>query len=162
MILRNFGSNAKTCLTATALLLVLSMIASPTIAQDTPQVDTGENAEQVETPESNTSTHEERYGDWDGGTSIINTGSDGMYFALDGGSVKKFEKSLAKAQEEMTPEEFITVQNALDYLLIYDLSARRDKKTLYKNLDGKTSAEIVAMVKWRLEGRPNKARFGGQ
>ena len=160
MILRNIGSSAPTCLSAAALLLFLLMFACPTIAEETEAAEGAETAA-VEESGAEDSDHENRYGNWDGGESIINTGSPGMFIPLDGGSIKKFEKSLSEANEEMTDEEITTVQNALEYLLIYDLSARRDKKQLYKNLDGKTAADILSMVKWRLEGRPTEGRFSG-
>lgn len=170
MILRNLGSNAKTCATALACLLVLLMISAPTIAQDSDQAESDNSADTTQTAtqtatQAATQAAEPRKvrnivpsatPHLEPNTSIVETGSAGMYIPFDGGSVRKFEKTLEEVQEQTTPEEFTTVQNALDYLLVYDLSARRDKKTLYKNLDGKTPAEVVDMVKWRLEGRPGK------
>lgn len=79
--------------------------------------------------------------------------SPGMQIPLDGTSVETFENSLETIRGETTEAEFKTIQNALDYLLVYDLGARRDRELLYKRLDGKTPAEILEMVRWRLEGR---------
>lgn len=155
MILRNLGSNAKTCTAALFFLLALLMIPAPTVAQDSPP-SADETAGELQAPAQVNPQDPPR--ERRDGKSIIEAGSPGMYLPLNGKSVKKFEKSLEEVQAETTPEEFITVQNALDYLLVYDLAARRDKKQLYKNLDGLTPAEVVGMVKWRLEGRPTKGR----
>ena len=136
MILRTFGGNAKTCITAVFFVLVLFMTCVPISAQEIDEAES--QPAQAAKPT---------------GAPIIDDGSPGMYIKLDGNSVRKFENGLEEVQAQTTEAEYTTVQNALDYLLVYDLSARRDKKVLYKNLDGMTPAEIVGMVKWRLEGR---------
>lgn len=79
--------------------------------------------------------------------------SEGMYLPFDGSSVKKFDASLKKIESEVTDAEFTTLSNALDYLLVYDLGARRDPEVLYKRLDGKTPFDVLRMVKWKA-GRP--------
>jgi hypothetical protein len=75
--------------------------------------------------------------------------SAGMKIPFDGSSVEAFEKSMEEAKPQMTEAEYITLNNALDYLLVYDLAARRNKEKLYANLDGLTGEEIVDKVKWR-------------
>jgi hypothetical protein len=84
---------------------------------------------------------------------IGESASPGMQMKFDGSSVKAFDKRMEEIRAETTPEEFTTIENALDYLLVYDLAARRDREVLYERLDGKTPVEILEMVKWRLEGR---------
>ncbi len=79
--------------------------------------------------------------------------SEGMYLPFDGKNTKAFESSLEKIQEEVTDAEFTTLTNAIDYLLVYDLGARRDPEVLYKRLDGKTPFDVLRMVKWKA-GRP--------
>lgn len=77
---------------------------------------------------------------WDG---------DGMEIPLDGSSLEAFETSMARVEAHTSPENFTTLQNAIDYLLLYDLSARRDKAKLAHNLDGKTPYQVIDMVQWR-------------
>jgi hypothetical protein len=74
--------------------------------------------------------------------------SEGMSIPVDGSSLEAFESSMEKIKAETTEKEFTTLQNALDYLLIYDLGARRNKEKLASNLDGLTGAEIVERVQW--------------
>lgn len=82
----------------------------------------------------------------------------GMSLPFDGSSVRSFEKSLEAVRAQTTEEEFTTLQNALDYLLVYDLAARRDKKLLYQRLDGKTPSEVIEMVHWQTGERAKKSR----
>ena len=77
---------------------------------------------------------------WDG---------DGMEIPLDGSSLEAFETSMARVEAHTSPENFTTLENAIDYLLFYDLSAQRDKERLAHNLDGKTPYEVLDMVRWR-------------
>jgi hypothetical protein len=77
---------------------------------------------------------------WDG---------DGMEIPLDGSSLEAFETSMARVQAHTSPENYITLENAIEYLLVYDLSARKDKAKLVHNLDGKTPYQVIDMVQWR-------------
>lgn len=85
-------------------------------------------------------------------------GSPGMSIPFDGDSIEAFEETLEMIRAETTVAEFTTLQNALDYLLVYDLGARRDRALLYQRLDGKTPTEVLDMVRWRLEGRKHSDR----
>jgi len=84
---------------------------------------------------------------------VEEAGSPGMSIPLAGDSIDAFEETLEMIQAETTVAEFTTLQDALDYLLVYDLGARRDRKLLYERLDGKTPTEVLEMVNWRQEGR---------
>jgi hypothetical protein len=77
---------------------------------------------------------------WDG---------DGMEIPLDGSSLEAFETSMARVQAHTSPENYITLENAIDYLLVYDLSARKDKAKLAHNLDGMTPYQVIDKVQWR-------------
>jgi len=77
---------------------------------------------------------------WDG---------DGMDIPLDGSSLEAFEKSLARVQAHTSPSSYTTLVNAIGYLLVYDLSAHRDKARLAANLDGLTGNQVVDKVSWR-------------
>lgn len=82
--------------------------------------------------------------------------SPGLQVPMDGSSVEAFEASLEEVQPQMTEAEFITLNNALDYLLVYDLSARRDRAKLYANLDGLTGEQIIERVAWRKPPRQKR------
>jgi hypothetical protein len=77
---------------------------------------------------------------WDG---------DGMDIPLDGSSLEAFERSLARVEAHTTPSHYTTLVNAIDYLLVYDLGAKRDKTALASRLDGLTGHQVVDRVGWR-------------
>ena len=77
---------------------------------------------------------------WDG---------DGMEIPLDGSSMEAWDRSMARVEAHTDQATFTTLQNAIDYLLTYDLSARKDMNRLIKNLDGLTGYEVVGKVRWR-------------
>ncbi len=84
---------------------------------------------------------------------IMNSDSPGLKMTFDGSSIEAFDTRMEEIQSETTPEEFVTIQQSIEYLLVYDLAARRDREVLYQRLDGKTPLELIDTVKWRLEGR---------
>ena len=63
-------------------------------------------------------------------------------------SLEAFETSLARVKAHTSPENYTTLQNAIEYLLVYDLSAKRDRARLASNLDGLTPKEVIAKVQW--------------
>lgn len=75
--------------------------------------------------------------------------SDGMQIPVDGSSLEAFDQSLEKIKKQATEAEFTTLENALDYLLVYDLAAKRNRTKLAANLDGLTGEQIVDKVEWR-------------
>ena len=77
---------------------------------------------------------------WDG---------DGMDIPFDGSSLEAFDRSLARVKAHTSPEHYTTLLNAIDYLLVYDLAAKRDRAALASNLDGLTGREIVDRVSWQ-------------
>ncbi|HKJ17322.1 MAG TPA: hypothetical protein VJ984_08240 [Xanthomonadales bacterium] len=84
---------------------------------------------------------------------IMNSESPGMQMTFDGSSVEAFDQRMEEIEAETTAEEYVTIQQSIEYMLVYDLAARRDREVLYERLDGKTPVELISMVKWRLEGR---------
>jgi len=74
---------------------------------------------------------------WDG---------DGMDIPLDGSSLEAFERSLARVQAHTSPSRYKTLTSAINYLLVYDLSARGNRANLAANLDGWTGNQIVDQV----------------
>jgi hypothetical protein len=77
---------------------------------------------------------------WDG---------DGMDIPLDGSSLEAFNKSLARVKAHTNPSSYTTLVNAIDYLLVYDLSAKRDRTRLAANLDGLTGKQVIDKVSWQ-------------
>ncbi len=65
---------------------------------------------------------------------------------LDGTSIEAFSGGIAKIDEEATEKDYRSLMSALDYLLFYDIGARRDKATLYSRLDGQSPNQIREMV----------------
>ena len=65
---------------------------------------------------------------------------------LDGTSIESFTAGLEKVDEEATEQEYRDLMSSLDFLLFYDIGARRDKAKLYSRLNGKSPAEILEKV----------------
>ena len=76
-------------------------------------------------------------------------GPTGLDTVMDGSSLEAFEKSLEKVRETGSEADYNSIQSALEYLLIYDLGAKRNREKLAARLDGITGHEILARVKWR-------------
>ena len=74
--------------------------------------------------------------------------SDGMRIPVDGSSIEAFDNSLQTIKAKTSESEYKTLNGALSYLMIYDLSAKRDRAKLAKNLDGLTGEQIVDKVGW--------------
>jgi malonyl CoA-acyl carrier protein transacylase len=72
-----------------------------------------------------------------------------MHIPVDGSSLEAFENSLEQIKEQVTAAEYTTLNNAIDYLLVYDLAAKRDRTKLAANLDGLTAEQIIEKVQWR-------------
>lgn len=70
-----------------------------------------------------------------------------MDIPMDGSSVDAFTADLALVKDQAAPGQYQKLNGALQWLLLYDLGAKRDKATLYQRLDGNTPNEIIAKVK---------------
>jgi hypothetical protein len=73
---------------------------------------------------------------------------EGMKIPVDGTSLDAFEQSLATIKTKTTSAEYTTLVNAIDYLMVYHMEARRDRTKLAALLNGKTGEQIVGMVAW--------------
>ena len=62
---------------------------------------------------------------------------------LDGSSVEAFEEGLEQLKSKLSDRQFNSVTSAIEWMLFYDLSARRNKERLYSMLDGMTPTEII-------------------
>lgn len=76
-------------------------------------------------------------------------GGDGMKMPLDGSSLEAFEASLEKVRRNTSSTRYETLSNAIDYLLVYDLAARRDRERLAARLDGLNGYEVIEKVGWQ-------------
>ena len=85
---------------------------------------------------------------------------DGMQIPMDGSSMEAWERSLARVKAYSSEPNYITLENAIKYLLMYDLKSYRDMNKLIARLDGLTGYEIIARVGWRKpapgKGMPEK------
>ncbi len=75
----------------------------------------------------------------------------GSSVTLDGSSVAAFENSLAVFEAEVSDEDYKRLKSAIQFLLVYDLSARGNKEKLYRNLDGMTPDQVLALAheRWK-------------
>ena len=72
----------------------------------------------------------------------------GLDIVMDGSSLEAFEKSMEQVKETSTAAEYKALKGALDYLLLYDLGAKRNKAKLAERLNGRTGNEIIKRVGW--------------
>jgi hypothetical protein len=79
----------------------------------------------------------------------IDPNGGGMEIPLDGSSLEAFDASLAQVKSQASEKDYKTLESAIDYLLFYDLGARRDKEKLAAILNGLTGYEVIARVNWR-------------
>ena len=82
---------------------------------------------------------------------------DGMNIPVDGSSLANFEASMDLVKQYADEPDFVTLENTIGYLLVYDLEVRRNKEKLAAKLDGLNGYEIVDKVKWR-KPRPGKSK----
>ncbi len=74
---------------------------------------------------------------------------DGMEIPLDGTSAETFEASLQMVKRHTDEDNYTTLRKAINYLLVYDLGAKRDMAKLASRLNGLNGYEVVAKVGWR-------------
>jgi hypothetical protein len=73
----------------------------------------------------------------------------GMQIPVDGSSLEAFNKSLETIKGQAREPNYISLEEAIKYLMVYDLGAGGDKAKLAKNLDGLTGDQIIDRVTWR-------------
>lgn len=79
-------------------------------------------------------------------TAEENVEATGLDIVLDGSSLESFEKGLEEVKETCTANEYLTLEKSIQFLLFYDLSAKRDKAKLAERLDGMTGRQIMEKV----------------
>jgi hypothetical protein len=73
---------------------------------------------------------------------------DPLDMPIDGSTPEAFERTLARYKDCATPEQYEGLLDAIDYLLIYDIGAQRDRDILASRLDGLTVREVYDRVNW--------------
>jgi hypothetical protein len=81
---------------------------------------------------------------------------DPMDMPIDGSSPEAFERTLARYKDCATTEQYQGLLDAIDYLLVYDIGAHRDRDKLAARLDGLTVAEVYERVSWARQGPPKE------
>jgi hypothetical protein len=76
-------------------------------------------------------------------------GPTGLDIVMDGSSLEAFEKSMQRVKATSSETEYTSLENAFNYLLVYDLGAQSSREKLAARLDGKTGREIINKVMWR-------------
>lgn len=71
---------------------------------------------------------------------------DGMEIPLDGSSLEAFQRSLARVKAHTDEANYVTLTNAIEYLLFYELAVKRDRALLAENLDGLNGYEVIDRV----------------
>jgi len=125
-------SKSKFEFTRLALIMILAALLSACAATGNTQSSAVEETASAPAPEP--------VEPWDG---------DGMDIPMDGSSLEAWDKSMARVKAHTDPSSYTTLVNALGYLLLYDLSAKKDRETLVSHLDGLTGNEIVDKVAWQ-------------
>jgi hypothetical protein len=73
----------------------------------------------------------------------------GLDIVLDGSSLATFEQGLEEIKKTCTTKEYSTLEKSIDYLLTYDLVAKRNKEILAQRLDSMTGRQIIEKVNHR-------------
>ena len=74
--------------------------------------------------------------------------SEGMKIPLDGSSLEAFNKSLESIKGKTEGTEYKALTGAINYLLVYDLRAKRNRTILAQHLNGLTGEQIIEKVRW--------------
>ena len=119
-------------LTVMAAIFLVACAAPQSTSPEEPEQAVADASEQVSEPE------------------VVDTyEGDGMEIPLDGSSLEAFDVSMARIKKHSAESSYITLENAIEYLLVYDLEVRRNKEKLVAKLNGLTGYEIMAKVGWR-------------
>jgi hypothetical protein len=119
-------------LTVTAAIFLVACAAPQTKSPEESEQAVADASEQISEPEVS-DTYE----------------GDGMEIPLDGSSLEAFDASMARVKRHSTEANYTTLENAIEYLLVYDLEVKRNKEKLVAKLDGLTGKEVVSKVSWR-------------
>jgi len=71
----------------------------------------------------------------------------GLDIVMDGSSLKAFDKSMEEVKTTGSEFDYRSLESAIDFLLVYDLGAQRNREKLASRLNGMTGHEIIERVK---------------
>jgi hypothetical protein len=71
----------------------------------------------------------------------------GLDIIMDGSSLKAFDISMEEVKATGSEFDYRSLEGAIDFLLVYDLGAKRSREKLAARLDGMTGHEIIERVK---------------
>jgi len=71
----------------------------------------------------------------------------GLDIVMDGSSLKAFDKSMEEVKTTGSEFDYRSLESAIDFLLVYDLGAKRSREKLAARLNGMTGHEIIERVK---------------
>ena len=66
---------------------------------------------------------------------------------VDFSSPEAVEKTLQNIREKEGGKAYNQLKNAIQYIMVYDLSVGNNKEKLYKKLNGRTPEQIIAKMK---------------
>lgn len=66
---------------------------------------------------------------------------------VDFSTPENVEKTLQGIREKEGDKAYNQIKNAMQYLMVYDLSVGNNEEKLYKKLDGRTPEQIIAKMK---------------
>ena len=73
----------------------------------------------------------------------------GLNIPMDGTSLEAWNQSMEKVKEVGGQREYNRLQDAFDYLLMFDIGAKNNPATLASRLNGLTGNEILKRVAYR-------------
>jgi hypothetical protein len=76
-----------------------------------------------------------------------NQGDSIMNQPVDFSTPENVEKTLQNIREQKGDKAYKNLENAMKYLLYYDLSLANNKEKMYKKLDGSTPEQIIAKTR---------------
>jgi hypothetical protein len=137
----NYQKSARTTLVVGTLLLIAANPVWANVAQDAQ-----ESAEAV--PHSIASGSDEMKAAAEDALAVEAEPS-GLDIPMDGSSLEAWNQSMEKVKEVGGPKEYGQLQDAFDYLLMFDIGAKNDPATLASRLNGLTGNEILTRVAYR-------------
>lgn len=141
----NYQKSARTTLVVGTLLLIAANPVWANVAQDAQ-----ENAEAVQqTASAGMASGGDEMKAAVEDTPAVEAEPSGLDIPMDGSSLEAWNQSMEKVKEVGGPKEYGQLQDAFDYLLMFDIGAKNDPATLASRLNGLTGNEILKRVAYR-------------
>jgi hypothetical protein len=94
----------------------------------------------------------------DGDGEDSNEAPDGLDIVMDGTSLDAWNQSMERVKEVGGEKQYAQLQDAFDYLLMFDIGAKNNPEILASRLNGLTGNQIVERVKYGRGKNKNKNR----